>query len=452
MHYIGVVNMNLVEIVKKAGIVGAGGAGFPTHVKIDAKLDTVIINGAECEPLLCKDKEMMKNFTEEILGGLLLVVSHTSAKSGVIALKGKNKEAIEKFNSMIAANKLENTIRVYVLGDYYPAGDEVVLVSDVLGRSVPPGGIPLNVGALVSNVETFYNIFMAYKNQAPVTDKFLTVAGEVEKPVTLKVPIGTRISDVIKYAGKITVSDPVFMSGGAMMSEVVFDPETPVTKTSSGYIVLSENHSFILRKMQKSSQFRKIGKSACDQCSYCTEFCPRYLVGHQIEPHKVMRTLLMSSSTEPLITKWAANCVECGLCGFYSCPESLLPNFICSTAKRDAASASIKFDVKKDNIKAHPMAKYRKVPTKKLIAKIGLSGYNDHAELSAVEVKPESVFIKLKQHIGQPALPCVASGDKVTKGQLIAQAPEGKLGANIHASITGIVGYAGAEAIIIKAF
>lgn len=443
--------MNLIDIIKNAGIVGAGGAGFPTHVKMNAKVDTILVNGAECEPLLCKDKEMMKRFPDEIVGGLLLAVANASAARGVIALKGKNKAAIEKFNSIIAANGLENTVRVHILGDYYPSGDEVVMVNDVLGRVVPPGGIPLAVGVIVSNVETFYNIFMAYKNSAPVTDKFLTIAGEVERPVTLKVPVGTKISDLIKYAGKILVDDPVFMSGGAMMSEIVYDPETPVTKTSSGYIVLSKGHRFVQRKTQKAQQFRKVGKSACDQCSYCTEFCPRYLVGHQIEPHRVMRTLLMSSQNEPLITKWAVNCVECGLCGFYSCPEDLLPNFMCATAKRDAAAAAVKFDVKKEPVKAHPMAQYRKVPTGKLIAKIGLSGYSDHADLDPVEVKPRTVVIKLRQHIGQPSEARVAAGETVKKGQLIAAAPENKLGANIHASIDGRVTSVTGDAIVIAA-
>jgi Na+-translocating ferredoxin:NAD+ oxidoreductase RnfC subunit len=442
--------MNLIDIIKNAGIVGAGGAGFPTHVKMNAKVDTILVNGAECEPLLCKDKEMMKNYPDEVVGGLLLAVANTSAARGIIALKGKNKAAIEKFNDVIAANKLEDTIKINVLGDYYPSGDEVVMVNDVLGRVVPPGGIPLEVGVIVSNVETFYNIFMAYKTSAPVTDKFLTIAGEVERPVTLKVPVGVKISDILGYAGKVLVDDPVFLSGGAMMSEVVYDPETPVTKTSSGYIVLSKNHRFVQRKTQKPQQFRKVGKSACDQCSYCTEFCPRYLVGHQIEPHRVMRTLLMSSPDEPLVTKWAANCVECGLCGFYSCPEDLLPNFMCATAKRDAAGAQVKFDVKKDFIKAHPMAQYRKVPTKKLIAKIGLSGYSDHADLDLIEIRPKSVTIKLRQHIGQPAAPVVAAGDAVKKGQLIAATPENKLGANIHASIDGTVASVTGDAIIIN--
>ena len=443
--------MNLIDTIKKAGIVGAGGAGFPSHVKMNAKVDTIIVNGAECEPLLCKDKEMMKNFAEEIIGGLLLSTANSSAKCGIIALKSKNKEAIEKMNDIIAANKLDSRIKVHIIGDYYPAGDEVVMVSDVLGRIVPPGGIPLNVGVIVSNVETFYNIFAAYKTSAPVIEKFLTIAGEVEHPITLKVPIGVKISDIIGLAGKTLVSDPVYMSGGAMMSEIVYDPETPITKTSSGYIVLSAGHKFIQRKTQKPAQFKKVGKSACDQCSYCTEFCPRYLVGHQIEPHRVMRTLLMSSQNDPLITKWASGCVECGLCGFYSCPEDLLPNFMCATAKRDAIAGAVKFEGKKDNLKAHPMAQYRKVPTKKLINKIGLAGYNDHAELNLIEIKPESVTILLKQHIGQPAEPLVSAGEIVKKGQLIAAMAENKLGADIHASIDGTVSSIRKDAIVIKA-
>ncbi len=431
--------MNFIDIIKNAGIVGAGGAGFPSHIKMNARVDTIIVNGAECEPLLCKDKELMKNHSEEIMGGLLLALSNTGAKCGIIALKGKNKEAIEKFKDIIEDKKIKDIIKLHIPGDYYPSGDEVILVNDVLGRIVPPGGIPLAVGVIVSNVETFYNIFMAHKTGSPVTEKFLTIAGEVEKPITLKVPVGVKISDIIGYTGKILVSDPVFMSGGAMMSEIIYDPETPITKTSSGFIILSASHPFILRKTQKAPEFRKIGKSACDQCSYCTEFCPRYLTGHHIEPHRVMRALLMSAHNEPLITSWASGCVECGLCGFYSCPEGLSPNFICAAAKRDAITEKVKFEIKTENIKAHPMGQYRKVPTKKLIAKIGLSSYNDHAALENIEIKPASVTLLLKQHIGQPAVPVVTAGETVKKGQLIAAIGDNKLCANIHASIDGLV-------------
>lgn len=442
--------MNFLETIKKAGIVGAGGAGFPTHVKMNAKVDTILVNGAECEPLLCKDKELMKNFPLEMVGGLLMAMDHTGASRGIIALKRKNREAIASFNRIISEKKLEGKIEVFILGDYYPSGDEVVMVFDVLGRVVPPGGIPLNVGCVVSNVETFYNIFQAQTLQKPVTEKYLTIAGEVEHPVTLKVPIGVRIADILKYAGKILVDDPVYMSGGAMMSEIVFDRNAPVTKTSSGYIVLSKGHRHVQRKTQSQPQFRRVGKSGCDQCSYCTEFCPRYLLGHPVEPHRVMRALLMSGQGDPLVTKWAAACVECGLCGFYSCPEELLPNFVCAQAKRDAAAQSIRFEMKKEGVKAHPMAAFRKVPLKKLLARIGLDGYNGHADLSAAEVTAEKVVLKLRQHIGVPAVSAVAAGAHVKKGDMVADVPEGKLGAAIHASIDGVVTAVNADSIVVE--
>lgn len=442
--------MGLLEIIKTAGIVGAGGAGFPTHVKMNAKVDTVIINGAECEPLLCKDKELMRNFPGEVLGGLLLAMEHTGAPNGIIALKEKNKDAILSFEKIIKDNKIENRIRIHILGNYYPSGDEVVLVYDATGRIVPPGGIPLNVSCVVSNVETFYNIFMAAKSALPVVDKFLTIAGEVEHPVTLKVPVGTRLSEILPYAGKILVNDPVYMSGGAMMSAVVYDVNTPITKTSSGFIVLSREHSFIKRKTQTKQQFKKIGKSACDQCSYCTEFCPRYLLGHPVEPHKVMRTLGLTSVSEPLISRWSGACVECGLCGFYSCPEGLLPNFACGLSKRDAMAAGVKFEMKKEGIKAHPMGQFRKVPLSRLLVKLGLDKYNDHADLKNIQVSPAKVVLQLRQHIGQPAAPLCVKGAAVKRGDLIASVPEGKMGASIHASIDGVIGDITPDFIVIE--
>lgn len=440
---------NFSDIIKNAGIVGAGGAGFPTHIKM-VKADTIIINGAECEPLLCKDKELMQLYPEKIIGGLLIAIKNTNANLGIIALKSKNKIAIEKFNNIINSHKLNEFIKLHILGDYYPSGDEIILINEVLGKTVPFGKIPITIGVIVSNVETFYNIYEAFENSTPVTDKFLTIAGEIENPVTLKVPIGTKLKDLIPYTGKILVNDPAILIGGIMMSDTTFDFNTVVSKTTSGYVILSKEHEFIKLKTQNINITKKIGKSACDQCSYCTELCPRYLIGHPIEPHKVMRSLLMSNQDEPLINKFASGCVECGLCGFYSCPEGLLPNKICSLVKKNIYQNSLKFEFSNET-KIHPMSSFRKVSTKRLMSKLNILKYDKYAKFKNIEIKPKEVTIKLKQHIGNTSIPIVKEGENVKKGQLIATIPDNKLGANIHASIDGKIKLINSTEIIIEA-
>jgi len=221
--------MNLADKVKQAGVVGAGGGGFPTHVKLAAQADTVIANGAECEPLLHKDAVIMEERAADLVRGLQLAMQATGAKDGVIGIKGKKKKAVEAVSNACAGTN----VRVQLLGDYYPAGDEYDLVFNVTGRLIPPGGIPINVGVVVNNVETFINVATAADGK-PVTHKMLTVAGAVKKPITLRVPIGATYRDCIEAASGLTCDDPVLCLGGLMMGQTTDNLDTPITKTATG--------------------------------------------------------------------------------------------------------------------------------------------------------------------------------------------------------------------------
>ena len=201
--------MALVDQVREAGVVGAGGGGFPAHVKLGAKADTIIANGAECEPLLHKDAVLMEEHATALVRGMVLAREAVGATNGVIGIKAKKKHAVEA-----VSRACEGTpIRVHLLGDYYPAGDEYDLVYEVTGRLIPPGGIPIQVGAIVNNVETFLNIAAASTGQ-PVTHKWLTIAGAVKSPITLRVPIGTTYRDCLGAAGGLTTHEPVLCIGG----------------------------------------------------------------------------------------------------------------------------------------------------------------------------------------------------------------------------------------------
>jgi len=165
------------EQVAEAGVVGAGGAGFPTHVKLAGQADTVLVNAAECEPLLHKDKEVLRQYADEVLAGLAAAMDLVGAERGVVGIKGKYADVIE-----LLKPKLAPKMDVVPLRDAYPAGDEFILVYDVLGRVIPPGGIPLAVGAVVVNVETAMNVARAAEQ--PVTEKYLSIAGAVANPIT----------------------------------------------------------------------------------------------------------------------------------------------------------------------------------------------------------------------------------------------------------------------------
>ncbi|HUT64631.1 MAG TPA: SLBB domain-containing protein, partial [Spirochaetota bacterium] len=237
--------MEIAEAIKNSGIVGAGGAGFPTHMKIASNLDTVIVNGAECEPLLASDEYLMEEQSGKLVRGLIFLLEACGAKRGVIALKQKHEDALHSIRSAIDGS---DKIDIFLLRDYYPAGDELILVNDVTGRIVPEGGIPPQVGCVVNNVETVLNVFEAVENNAPVTKRFLTLAGGVERPSVVAAHVGTPVSEIVELCGGFSVDDPVAVIGGPMMGSVVTDFETPVTKTTSGVIVLPRNHSIVQKR------------------------------------------------------------------------------------------------------------------------------------------------------------------------------------------------------------
>lgn len=430
---------NFVKQIRKAGIVGSGGAGFPTYVKANSQAEIVILNAAECEPLLRKDQIIMEFFTEEVINGIKLLMKSVGAKKGIIGIKKKHEKLIEKLEREC---RKEENISVFKLGDFYPAGDEFCLVYETTKRIIPPGEIPLSVGCVVNNVETVYNISLS--NKTPVVEKFITVTGAVKKPSTIKVPIGISYKEAIEFCQGTTVKNPVGIDGGPMMGKVITDLETQVTKTSAGIIVLAADHPLIKKKTQGVEQFSRIGKSACDQCSFCTEFCPRYLLGHSVQPHRSMRSLLFNPKESKIHNEYSLLCCECSLCSLYSCPENLNPKEVCVKSKNNLRE--MKIGIKNSAVsqikpkEPHPLREFRKVPVKKLIKKLGLSDYDKPAPYSNFDYKPEKVKILLSQHIGVSTKPIVKKGDAVKKGQIIADVEEKELGCPVHSSIDGTVG------------
>ena len=436
--------MSLVEKIKQAGVVGAGGGGFPTHVKFAAKADTVIANGAECEPLLHKDAVVMERQAAQMIRGMQLAMEAVGSTTGIVGIKAKNKHAVEAIQAACAGT----AVRVHLLGDYYPAGDEYDLVYETTGRLIPPGGIPLNVGAVVCNVETYVNIAAAAEGK-PVTHKTLTIAGAVREPMTLTVPLGVTLRDCIAAAGGVTVDDPVIAIGGMMMGETTDKLDRPVTKTTGGVIVLARDHHVVERKLKPAAQQNAIGKSACDQCRYCTELCPRFLLGYAVEPHQVMRTLAFTATGAERFNDWAAMCCSCGLCTLFSCPEQLFPKEACDQSKAELRKANVKYSGP-TTVKVHPMRDGRRVPIKGLMERLGILKYDDPAHWQAKEVSSTRLVLLLKQSAGAPSVAIVKAGDRVIAGQQITEIAEKALGARIHAPVAGVVAEVTAQHIVIE--
>lgn len=425
--------MNLVEQVKQAGVVGAGGGGFPSHVKLAGKADTLIANGAECEPLLHKDAVIMEEEAAALVQGLLLAKESVGARNAVIGIKAKKKQAVEAVQQACKGTD----VRVHLLGDYYPAGDEYDLVFEVTGRLIPPAGIPLQVGAVVNNVETFVNIAAAAQGR-PVTHKMLTIAGAVRSPATLKVPLGISYRDCLEAVGGLTTSDPVLCIGGLMMGQTTDELDTPITKTATGVVILPRDHHVMERKLKPNKVQAKIGKSACDQCRYCTEYCPRFLLGYAVEPHQVMRSLAFTATGADYWNEWASLCCSCGLCTLYACPEELYPKEACDDSKAALRRANFKWTGPAPT-KPHALRDGRHVPIKTLTKKLHVQQYDLPAPLWTGSLAPQRLTLPLKQSAGSACVPKVKAGERVSAGQLIGEPPPNALGANLHAPVAATV-------------
>lgn len=434
--------MELLESIKAGGVVGAGGAGFPTHIKLNAKVDTLIINAAECEPLLETDKYLMRHATEALIEGIEIVGLQLGVNRKVIGLKEKYHNEIKRLQEVITEKGYN--IEIYLSRNFYPTGDEQILVKEIIGKSIPEGGIPLDVGVVVSNVTTIINVYEAQKNK-PVISKIITITGEVKNPILLEVPIGVSIKRCIEMAGETSIVDYSVILGGPMMGEVIFKEDIAnryVTKTLGAIIVLPQDHHiFNVNKTTISTAIAR-ASSACIQCRMCTDLCPRYLIGHNLNPHKIMRAI--GSGEKNLdVYKEALLCCECGICEMYACPMGLSPKTVNQHIKKLFSGKGIRFEKKIDKTcEAHEMREYRKVQTDRLIARLGLSKYqNIHLDdlIKYEVVKGEILSINTKQHIGVRSIPSVKVGDTVLIGDCIAQIPENALGANIHSSISGEV-------------
>ncbi|MFX0209795.1 MAG: 4Fe-4S dicluster domain-containing protein [Candidatus Hodarchaeota archaeon] len=429
-------DIDIPEAVKNAGVVGAGGAGFPTHVKISAKVDTYIANGAECEPLLNIDQHLMELFPDKVVRGLQLGMESTGAKRGIIAVKKKYKKSIEALKQII---KDDNRLEIFLLEDYYPAGDEFVLVYEILGRFVPEGGIPLDIGVVVNNIGTLINLTEAIEGK-PVISRYVTIAGAVKNPQTAEFPIGTPIEEVINVAGGTTVDPFKVIVGGPIMGKVVSDLTNPITKTSSGITVLPENHYLVRMKTQMMTQKVVISKAACIKCELCTIVCPRYLLGHDLYPDRIMRIISFGGEVKSSDLTGSFLCCDCGACTYYGCPLGLDPCKIVREVQDQLIKEGMKNPHGRKDLEAHPERKYRRLPAKRVVSRLDLVDYDIQSPIkSHPTLKINRVRIPLKQHIGLPAISTVKIGDQVEKGDIIGKIPEGSLGAVIHASISGIV-------------
>ena len=433
--------MKELDLLRSGGVVGGGGAGFPLWRKLSAPAKTLLINGAECEPLLKSDQYLMREYPDRLILAAERLGKLIGAGEAVICLKDHYHSQIRALQSALGKGGF---VRLHLLPTVYPIGDEQAVVHSATGRVVPPGGLPGQVGCTVVSVSTALNALRALEGK-PVTTRLLTVAGEVKRPGLYWAPIGMPVSLVLKAAGGTSREDCRLILGGPMMGALNREGEDPpVTKTLGGVLALPKEHPLICRLTLPMEQARNRAKSVCIQCRTCTDLCPRYLTGHPIYPHLSMRAYAMGQSLEPS----ALLCMECGVCELYACPMGLSPRRVQQAMKAALREKGVKpaFQLRE----APPMAPFRQAPSGRVAAKISVTQYDFETPDQAVRLETPLACIPLKQHIGAAAQPVKSAGDQVRRGDPIAVTAPGTLGADIHASICGRITRADGDLIVIQ--
>ena len=285
---------DILKAIKEAGIVGMGGAQFPTHIKLNSNkpIDTILLNGCECEPLLNADYRLMVEKPEQIILGLKLLMKAAGVNKGIIAVEDNKPEALRILKAKVEGDL---TVEVVPVKTKYPEGAERMLIKRVLNREVPRGGLPLEVGVIVNNIGTALAVYQAVYTGEPLISRVVTVAGEgVEKPGNYEIKTGMLLSEIVNICGINIPSNYELKMGGAIMGFVQTDFEVPVIKGTNGIVVVRKKDD--------------LTAEPCIKCGRCVNVCPM-----ELKPHKLV-FYAQAENWEKVENEGVFNCIECGCC------------------------------------------------------------------------------------------------------------------------------------------
>jgi Na+-translocating ferredoxin:NAD+ oxidoreductase RnfC subunit len=439
----------LQKIVYEAGIVGAGGAGFPTHKKFSNQVKQIIVNAAECEPLMMVDHHILHTHLQALVDTLNILIDSMGADEAIIGIKGKNMHLLD---DKIVASLAGTRVKIKEIPDIYPAGDEVVLTYETTGKIIPEGSIPVMVGVMVINVETVYNIHCALTRSEPVTMKYITIGGDTAKDITVKAPVGMKLSELLMAAGYTDLKGKAVINGGPMMGKLANLETDVVTKTTKGLLIFPETHQVIQRRRMSDSITLKRASAACCQCTMCSDVCPRYLLGYSLQVHKTVYAASQQQISDTESFLQSALCCGCGVCTVMGCQQMLNPQGISMGIKGQLGKHGLRRQNNKAPEKVREERASRLVSSARLIERLGIKKYvKDSVERDYMEFNPKLVYIPFSQHVGKPASAVVNVGDTVKVGDIVAQTEYDALGTTMHASINGRVKEITDKFVIIEA-
>lgn len=423
----------LKQKIEKAGVIGAGGAGFPTHMKLVPGIDTVLVNASECEPLLYTDYVIMQQHMDRVAAGAEAVGEALGAKQVRIAMKSHTAAALGFQDGETVGTRAG----VKTLPDIYPIGDEIILIYQALGRVVPPGQLPSSVGVVVINVETAYNVENSIRD-IPVTEKWITIGGKVKDPMVVKVPINCDVRTVLKAAGVTVPEGCSVVDGGPAMGSVINPAVAKITKKTKSLLILPNEIPALAFKSVSAERAVKRTSSACCQCSYCTDMCPRHLLGYPIQPHKTLRAVGSEMVSNPNDLLTASLCSGCSVCTLMACCQGIMPSVTMFEVKKNLGKNRLGYKSTEPTV-PDPERENRLVPVSRFKSRIGVAEFDRQAQYRESFTVTQSIFsLPLSQHVGKPSVPVVQPGDTVRAGQMIAEAAPG-ISAALHTPISGQV-------------
>ena len=432
----------LKNLMQKHGILGGGGAGFPSYAKLAEGANLLLINGAECEPLLYTDYVILKDELPMVLLGIEKVLSHTKIPKALVAIKAHTAKRL----GMKHGDELSKGIYICELPDVYPMGDEISLIYEATKRLVKPGSLPITEGVIVYNVETMYNLGVATRYGKPVTKKWLTIGGDVKHPTVIKVPVGTRLVDIFDRLG-ITVKEGYsVIDGGPSMGKIINYRTHVISKTTKGILILPDYTQAVSSKLMNPKMAATRAETACCQCTRCTDMCPRHLLGYPLEPHKMVRTAMGVVEAMPEMVLSATLCCGCGICEDLACNQGISPKAVIDGYKALLAKNKLRFNVPGE-YKVKAEREYRMVPSDKWTSLLGISKFDKVADFGGEMYDFARVEIPLSGHIGAPSVVAISDGASVNEGDMIADCAQG-LSLPQHASISGVASIANGKIII----
>lgn len=439
--------LELKSILQKNGVVGAGGAGFPSFGKLTDGASFLVINAVECEPLMYTDLTLCDEKLDDIVVGMRAVMEFANIPEGLLCIKDYRALRLGLADGQVLAEG----VRVKHVPNVYPMGDEINLIYTATGRLVQPGHLPISQGIIVYNAETVYNIGLAVRRDQPVVEKWLTIGGNVPEVLCVRVPIGMKVTDLFKQMNVTVPENHVVIDGGPSMGTIINVRSSVVTKTTKALLILPDDIPAVTGKLRTANENLRMAASTCCQCTRCTDMCPRHLLGFPLEPHKMVRATLSTAQITPELVLNATLCCGCDICGTFACCQGISPMQVIKEFKNILGKHRVRYMADpNDHFNVSPDREFRMLNAAKWKDMLGVTKFDRYPTYVETPLTARHVEIKMSQHIGAPSVPAVAVGDVVTVGQMIASAGNG-LSVPQYASIAGKVTHVDDRVIVIDA-